>query len=219
MPMRVLTAAFSLGLVLLAGQAQALSATIEFTGRVSFISDNSGLDGSVLQNTRFQGSLSVDLDGVLLDPPGDQNPPPGFHAVQIDAFQLTIGNYSLTGGGQSSLIVFDESQVFGEDVVRFGVANLQSTPVIHPNGTLFMTLDFSDGTRDFVSSTDFLFPIELSNWSAAGLTFTEFVPGTGFVPKFLARFSTWSVVPEPGLALMGCAGATLLATRRRFDRA
>jgi hypothetical protein len=196
--------------------AGAAPITIEFSGRTLFVSAGSGFDSSVGNGTAFQGRIVVDLDAPVPDRPDDpQFPLVGLHYVQVDDFLFTVGNYTIRGGGLSTLNVHDEDPTFSGDLVRLGLTGLASSPGFIPGSSLSMLFDFGDETHDFVTSTDFLFPTDLSDWTGGGLTFTEFASGVGFVPKFLATTETWQVTPEPASAALVTVGLLSLASLRR----
>lgn len=94
--------------------------------------------------------------------------------------------------------------------MRLFLDDLGASPPLGSGGTLSILIDFGDATREFVTSTGLLFPLDLDDWTSAGFAVREFVPGVGLETKLLGRVQGWQVVPEPATAgLLGAALALL----------
>lgn len=194
---------------------RATPTTLAYSGFVSFVNTNVGLDTSIQLLTPLSGTLVVDFDASLPDRPDDPNfPNEGLHYVQVDRFDLSVGDYVLDFSGMGSVVVFDEDVSFSADLVRIFLGNLGSAPQLGFGGELGILIDFGDETREFVTSTDFLFPLDRADWTSAGFALRETIPGTGLQTKFFGSIESWQVVPEPSTGWLLCTGLLGLGAPR-----
>jgi len=212
--------------VCICAPASAHALTVLFSGTVAEeVSDDFGfLDDSVGLDTTVTGTYQVDPSNVIGSSP---------FAVGPARLTFQLGNYVFDASQDPHTISLIDNHIVDpgtppqppvtDDIWRSGaIAASDLSPATNPGGGFAgyaAQIEFFDFTSTALNGgeTQPFVPADLTGWNDVRLTLNS-VDGSGNIDgtvQVMVRIESWSIVPEPGTAVLLALGLVLIASRRR----